>query len=176
MTTLFHYSENPSIEVFDPRPAPVLNEAGEFVWAIDETHAPSYWFPRDCPRACCWTGDPELSIGHTPLLGLGGARRMHAIEMDWLERLRICRLFEYRFDASAFELKTPEAGYWVAREPVRPRSVEPVGDLLARHVEARIEFRVVINLWPLIDAIVASGLQFSVIRKANARDRDHAGF
>jgi hypothetical protein len=28
------------------------------------------------------------------------------------------------------------------------------------------------NLWPIIDAIVASGLQFSIIRKMNARSRD----
>ncbi len=24
--------------------------------AIDREHAPSYWFPRQCPRACCWRG------------------------------------------------------------------------------------------------------------------------
>jgi hypothetical protein len=27
------------------------------------------------------------------------------------------------------------------------------------------------NLWPVIDAIVASGLEFSIIRKANALPR-----
>jgi hypothetical protein len=44
-----------------------------------------------------------------------------------------------------------------------------VGDLLARHTEAGIELRIVTNLWPLIDAIVSSGLEFSIIRKANAQ-------
>jgi hypothetical protein len=34
--------------------------------------------------------------------------------------------------------------------------------------------RIVPNLWPVIDAIVASGLQFSIIRKMNARPRDAA--
>ena len=52
-----------------------------------------------------------------------------------------------------------------------PLSITPLGDLLARHVEAQIELRIVRNLWPLIDAIVASGLDFSIIRKANAQPR-----
>jgi uncharacterized protein DUF6886 len=59
----------------------------------------------------------------------------------------------------------------VAREEVRPLSVVPVGDLLAAHVKAQIELRIVPNLWPLIDAIVDSGLEFSIIRKANAQPR-----
>jgi hypothetical protein len=46
-----------------------------------------------------------------------------------------------------------------------------VGDLLARHVEAAIELRIVRSLWPIIDAIAASGLEFSIIRKANAQPR-----
>jgi hypothetical protein len=56
-------------------------------------------------------------------------------------------------------------------QEVAPLSVTAVGDLLARHVEAEIELRIVSNLWPLIDAIIASGLEFSVIRKANAQQR-----
>ncbi|HYU54233.1 MAG TPA: hypothetical protein VEK37_14875, partial [Gemmatimonadaceae bacterium] len=65
----------------------------------------------------------------------------------------------------------PDAGYWVARDNIVPLSVKPVGDLLTRHAEAGIELRIVKNLWPLIDAAVASGLEFSIIRKANAQPR-----
>ena len=50
-----------------------------------------------------------------------------------------------------------------------------MGDLLQRHVEAGIELRIVTNLWPLIDAIVASGLEFSIIRQANAQGRRQEG-
>jgi hypothetical protein len=46
-----------------------------------------------------------------------------------------------------------------------------VGDLFSRHVEAGIELRIVKNLWPIIDAIIPSGLEFSIIRKANAQPR-----
>jgi hypothetical protein len=109
------------------------------------------------------------------LLGLGGAHRLHAIEAGWLDRFRACHLYAYEFDAAGFRPKVAEAGYWVTRFEVSPSSVMPVGDLLARHIDAGIELRIVQNLWPLIDAIVSSGLEFSIIRKANALPRQKAG-
>jgi len=96
---------------------------------------------------------------------------LHAIESVWLERLRRCQLYSYEFNPALFEPKFPDAGYWVTRCDVAPLSVSPVGDLLTRHVEAGIELRIVKNLWPIIDAIVGSGLKFSIIRKANAQPR-----
>src|SRR5215471_919459 len=99
MSTLLHFSENPSIDVFVPHVAPTSIEPEPFVWAVDEAHAPSYWFPRNCPRVCCWTHAAELGNAQTALLGLGGARRMHAIEACWFDSVRECKLFEYRFDA-----------------------------------------------------------------------------
>ena len=55
---LYHFSDDPSITRFVPRPVLVpatrppgsdwLN--GPLVWAIDEWHQPMYLFPRDCPR------------------------------------------------------------------------------------------------------------------------------
>lgn len=169
--TLFHFSEDPNIEVFQPRVARTSSEIEPFVWALDQEHAPSYWFPRDCPRACCWVGKttPILQAGAALLDSVGC--RLHAIEDAWLEQVRSCRLYAYEFDAAFFQPKVTEAGYWVARSDVTPLAVSLVGDLLARHVEAGIELRVVENLWPIIDAIVVSGLEFSIIRKANARPR-----
>jgi hypothetical protein len=46
-----------------------------------------------------------------------------------------------------------------------------VGDLLALHEAAGIELRLMTNLWEFWDAIVASTLEFSGIRLANARSR-----
>jgi hypothetical protein len=168
---LFHFSEDPAIALFRPHVAATSTETEAFVWALDEEHAPSYWFPRDCPRACCWTGGKPISQAGAAVLGLSGAQRLPAIEAAWLERVRSCRLFAYEFDPASFKVKLAEAGYWVTREEVSPVSVTPVGDLLARHVEAGIELRIVRKLWPLIDAIVTSGLEFSIIRKANAQQR-----
>ena len=105
------------------------------------------------------------------MLGPGPAQRLHAIEAGWLDRMRACRLYAYEFDPTGFESRIAEAGYWVTRDAVSPRAVTPVGDLFLRHAEAGIELRVVPNLWPLIDAIVVSDLEFSIIRKANAQPR-----
>ena len=154
--------------MFRPHVAATAAESEPFVWAIDADHAPSYWFPRNCPRACCWAGQSPVPDAAAALLGLGGARRMHAIEALWFERLRDCRLYVYQFDSAPFQPKIPEAGFWVAQCDVPPLSVSPVGDLLLKHVEARIELRIVPSLWPLFQAIPQSGLQFSIIRKANA--------
>jgi hypothetical protein len=47
---------------------------------------------------------------------------------------------------------------------------DPVSELLQRGVKLRI----VPNLWPLRDAVVASSLQFSMIRMRNALPRGTA--
>ncbi|MBV9905907.1 MAG: hypothetical protein JO346_15140, partial [Alphaproteobacteria bacterium] len=123
------------------------------------------------PRACTWSvGKPLTEIGRT-VIGMGGATRMHAIESVWLERMRACTVYAYVFDAAPFMLYNKEAGYYAATESVTPLSVAPIGDLLTLHAAANIELRIVPNLWPVIDAIVVSGLEFSIIRKANALPR-----
>jgi len=172
MPYLLHFSEDPHIKVFHPHVPATSPDNSPMVWAVDEEHAPGFWFPRDAPRACCWsTGEPVGDIARS-LLGMGAYRRMHAIEAAWLDRMRACRLYVYRFDSTPFSIHNNDAGYFSTHESIRPLSVEPVGDLLALHAEAAIELRIVPNLWPIIDAIVASGLQFSIIRKMNARSRD----
>jgi|SRR5579871_3213472 len=170
MPHLLHFSEDPSIKVFEPHVPASSPDEPPMVWAVDEEHAPGFWFPRQAPRACCWNvGKPLTDIGQA-LLGTGA--RMHAIETAWLERMRSCRMYLYRFDPAPFELRNENAGYYVTRQTVAPISVEPAGDLLALHAAANIELRVVPNLWPVIDAILASGLEFSIIRKMNALPRD----
>jgi hypothetical protein len=47
-----------------------------------------------------------------------------------------------------------------------------VGDLLERPVMAGIELRLLPNLWPLWDRVVASSLEFSGIRLRNAQARE----
>lgn len=166
---LLHYSEDPGIRLFRPHVAKTGSTTEPLVWALDAEHAPSYWFPRDCPRVCCWVRNDQ--VDKSGLLALGGTRRMHAIEAAWLERMRACKLHVYRFDPAPFEPNIADVGYWVAREDVTPLSVEPVGDLFDRHAEQGIELRIVTNLWPLIDAVMESGLEYSIIRKLNAQPR-----
>lgn len=172
MPHLLHFSEDPNIKVFTPHVPASSPDNPPLVWAVDEAHAPGFWFPRQAPRACCWTiGKPLNPIGRE-LLGTG--TRMHAMEEVWLERMRACRMYVYRFDPTPFDTQNARAGYYSTRETIIPLSVEPAGDLVELHSRAGIELRIVENLWPTIDAILASGLEFSIIRKMNALPRDIA--
>jgi hypothetical protein len=163
-TALLHFSEDPSIARFEPHVPPTNPDLPPMVWAIDEEHSPAYWFPRDCPRITFWSADgsPPAALGPT------SARRVHAIEASWLPRMREAVLYAYRFDPAPFEPWGEADGHLVSRSAVEPVSVEPVGDLVARHAEARIELRLVPDLAPLRDAVVASGYRFSMIRLRNA--------
>src|SRR5688500_2718867 len=80
---LLHFSEDPSIPRFEPH-RPVGREDEEaLVWAIAGVHSPLSWSPRECPRVTFWPRDEP-------------ARRVHAIEWGWLERLRGTELYVYR--------------------------------------------------------------------------------
>lgn len=165
---LLHFSEDPSIARFDPRPPPGHPADPPVVWAIADENAAHYCFPRDCPRVCFWalpTSDPaEVAL----LLGITAAPKVIAVEGAWLDRIRACRLYAYRLPTDTFAPHDEPAGYHVSREPVVPLGVEPVGDLLAALVKAGVELRLTPSLWPLHQALAASTLGFSMIRLRNA--------
>lgn len=176
---LLHFSEDPGIERFDPHEAATAQQPGSWVWAVDRYREPTYWFPRNCPRITFWPHpDRSVTEGQRAVLGWTTATKVSAIEAGWLERMRACRLYVYSFDPApfvrteeAFGLAPDSGGFWVAAEPVQPVGVEPVGDLLAKHVSGNVELRVTPSLWDLWDQVVPSGLAFSGIRLRNAVPR-----
>jgi hypothetical protein len=172
---LLHFSEDPTITIFQPRVLQTNPSAEPLVWAIDAEHAPLYWFPRDCPRVAFWAGcETPAEVVERHFFGTA-AQRVHAIECAWLERVRNARLYAYRFSPELFERWEAADGHRVARQEVVPLSVEPVGDLLQRHADAEIELRITPSLWPLHDMVLASGLRFSMVRMRNASPRENSG-
>jgi hypothetical protein len=106
------------------------------------------------------------------IIGAGGGQRVHTVEYGWLEAIRTVELFAYRLPAAAFQTIGDHGHALVATEPVTPLGpAEPVGDLLGLHEAAGIQLRVLPNLWPFWDAVVASSLGFSGIRLRNALPR-----
>lgn len=165
--TLLHFSEDPAIERFVPH-IPATNPNQEpAVWAIDAAHAPAYWFPRDCPRGTVWA-DTDGEADMLQRLFLTAARRIHATELGWLDRMRRAKLYAYELDPGPFEPWPEAEGQWIARDVVDPLAVRPVGDLLERHADAGIDLRFVPDLTPFWAAVVDSGLRFSGIRLRNA--------
>ena len=105
--------------------------------------------------------DPPATLGarlHTT------ASRVHATELAWLDRIRTATLFAYRLPGEPFREWTEAHGQWVSTSRSRRSRVEPVGDLLARHAAAGIELRLVPDLRPLRDPVLASGLPFGMVR------------
>jgi hypothetical protein len=197
-TVVYHFSEDPTITRFAPHVPRTNPSHPAAVWAIDAQHAPLYWFPRDCPRVTVWPHRQSDAAGFRQAFATE-AHRVHAIELDWLDRMRTAELHRYEFDATDFVRWPPASGQWIAEHDVEPLSITPVGDLMQAHVTAGIELRMVPSLWPLHDLAVgdlavdgpvlrnrakddvavadaAAGARwdFSVVRMANAQPRNQA--
>jgi Family of unknown function (DUF6886) len=162
---LWHVSENAAIERFEPHVSATAASGEARVWAIDTRHLPLYWFPRECPRGTFWA-TPSTTLHDSELLG--ESTRVHVVETGWLERMRSARVVAYRLPAATFAPDPEVGGYWLSRAPVVPVDVVELGELVTRHEQSDIELRVVPNLWPLWNRVVASSLEFSGIRLHNA--------
>lgn len=171
--TLYHVSDVPSIARFDPRPAPSPGSGHEglMVWAIDHEHLPNYLLPRDCPRVTFYARPSSAPEDVERLMAGSSASRIVAIKSRWLPEVLRQRLYCYEFPPDSFSLADEGAGYYISREPVVPRSVAVIDDLLAELLRCDVELRVMPSLWKLRDLVVASTLQFSIIRMRNAQPR-----
>ncbi|MBV9936258.1 MAG: hypothetical protein JO367_18325 [Actinobacteria bacterium] len=164
---LWHYSEDPQLRTFRPH-TPRTNPAEPpQVWAIDTRHAPMFWFPRDCPRACIWPVSTTSAEDRETFFGQSGAERVHVIESDWLDRMRTARVYAYRLPTDAFE-PHGVGGYWVTRQTVEAVDRVEFDDLLGAHARARIELRATPSLWPFWKRVVGSTVEFSGMRLANS--------
>jgi hypothetical protein len=168
---VLHFSENPAITRFEPHVAATARETEAYVWAVDSERAPDYWFPRECPRAMAWATPTTTERDRERIIGAGGGTRVHAIEYRWLDAMRAAQLFAYRFNAAQFRPRDPaDPNAFVSTEAVEPLGPpEPVGDLLALHEAAGIQLRMLDNLWPWWNEVIASTLGFSGIRLRNAK-------
>lgn len=164
---LFHISEEPGIELFEPRPSDYAAEP--VVWAIDADRLHNYLVPRDCPRVTFYAGS-ETSAADVERF-LGSSPAVVAVESGWFERVRSCRLYCYHLPPETFECIDECASYFVSRVAVVPARIEVVDDPIAELLKRGIELRFVPDLWTLRDAVVASTLQFSIIRMRNALPR-----
>lgn len=162
---LFHVSEQPGIERFEPRWSEIVGQ--EVVWAIDAEHLRNYLLPRECPRVTYYAGPQTNSADIERFLGTSKA--VVAIESGWFERIRSCRLFCYHLSPDSFECIDECAGYFVSKLPVMTVGVEVIDDAIQQLLTGGVELRFVPSLWPMRNAVVASTLQFSIIRMRNAQ-------
>jgi hypothetical protein len=91
------------------------------------------------------------------------------MEWDWWDRFRSARIYLYLMPRETFELHNADAGYYISRDSVAPVARVEIDDLVRQHADARVELRIVENLWPLWDRVAGSTLEFSGIRLRNAK-------
>ncbi|WP_342238307.1 DUF6886 family protein [Inquilinus sp. OTU3971] len=171
---LFHFSDDPAIERFEPRPVrvPSARPAGQewlngpLVWAIDDAHQMLYLFPRDCPRILAWATPRSTPADRAHWLGPGNARAVAFVEAAWIDRLRAVAIHRYELPPETFR-SLGDAGMWVSEAPVAPLGRVVLGELDGELARRGVDLRIVDTLAPLA-ALWDSSLRVSGIRLRNS--------
>jgi hypothetical protein len=171
---LFHFSEDSTIELFEPRPVRVASERaqghewlnGPLVWAIEEARQGLYLFPRECPRIVLWRTPQTTATDLDRWWGERDCRMIAHIEWRWFERVHSGSIHRYEFDPAGFE-DLNDYGAWVSRRAERPIAMETLTDLPAAMAAAGVELRIMQNLSPLRD-VWSTSLHASGVRLRNA--------
>ena len=163
---LFHYSEEPGLQVFHPRASKY--HTYEVVWAVAEEGATNFLVPRDCPRVTYGVAEYTSQEDRMRWMAQTAAERVVAIESAWLDRMRRCVMYEYAMPNETFVMDDVHAAYYVSREAIRPTNCRRIDDLLGELAKSRVEFRMLPSLWPLRDEVAKSTLRFSISRMRNA--------
>ena len=174
MTQLAHFSEDPDIAEFRPRPVKVTVQRppgqewlnGSLVWAIDEAHEMLYLFPRECPRILLWPTAETTEEDRARWFPDSSLRAVAYIERAWLSRLRQTPIYRYELPIDSFEA-VGEIGMWVSRTTVTPTTLDQLTDLPARLEERAVGLRTLDDLTPLKN-VWESSLHASGIRLRNA--------
>ncbi|SDP08767.1 hypothetical protein SAMN04487897_13535 [Paenibacillus sp. yr247] len=94
------------------------------VWAIDDAHEYTFYFPRNCPRIV-YTRTNEISDeDNNKFFGLTKSDIVVAVETDWYERIKSTTIYSYRLPANTFQLFDEFAGYYISTQIVKPVEVE----------------------------------------------------
>lgn len=174
---LFHFSEDPSIERFVPRPVRVPSERGAgrewlngpLVWAVTEARQAAYLFPRDCPRILLWLTPTTTAEDRDAWWGDRTAPVIACVEWRWLDEIRTADLFRYELPPATFRPIDTDPWMAVSEDEVVPTAIERCGDLLATHARLGVELRFMDSLRPLAD-VWDTSLHASGIRLRNACD------
>lgn len=172
MMNLYHVSEEPDIQIFEPRlpSRKDLNPDVGLVWALCERTLPNFLTPRNCPRVTYHISENTTAADIERCLPNGYSHAV-IIEADWLERLRNTTLYLYHFDPSDFYLQDEVAGYYVSKKPQIPIGKTVVTDLEGELEKRNVALMTVDNLWQISEEIKKTTLNWSICRMAYAKEK-----
>ncbi|SFD58149.1 hypothetical protein SAMN05216378_0519 [Paenibacillus catalpae] len=167
---LFHFSEESSIDVFVPRVKANRTDMPPVVWAIDEEHQFTFFFPRDCPRIVFTRSARITAEDEQKFFGTTSSDIVITVETGWYERMKQTTLYRYELRPESFVLFDECAGYYTSTETQTPITVQPLPHLLDLLMKHGIEVRFTPDLHPLREAILSSSLtDFGIHRFQNAK-------
>jgi hypothetical protein len=167
---LFHISEQPGIELFEPRPSPSVFEqiTGDVVFAISDSLLHNYLLPRECPRVTYYASSDTSAADKAKFWGSSNADYIITVESTWYQRIADATLYCYEFPTDNFTLLDECAGYYVSYLQVEPIAERVISNPIAEILKRNIELRFAPNLKELAAAVAKSTLNFSLIRMRNA--------
>lgn len=170
---LFHVSEEPDIQVFEPRlpKRSDLDPATGLVWSIEESKLSNFLTPRNSPRVAYHVSSQTTDSDKDRFFSSSSVTHALVIENRWFQTMRNTTLFLYEFTPTDFSLLDRVAGYYTATTTQYPIQKYVLNDLLQELIARNVEVRIVDHLWDLADAVKGSTLDWSLCRMANAKPR-----
>jgi hypothetical protein len=161
---LYHVSETADINEFEPRWSEAQGAA--IVWAVHERRLHNYLLPRNCPRVC-YTVNSQTSPADVAQF-VDASQSVVAIESRWVQRMQSTTLYLYELPEATFRECDEGAGYHISEQRVVPVTVTRIDNPMRAILERGVELRLMRDLLAFGDQVVASTLQFSLIRMRNA--------
>ena len=130
---LFHISEEPGIELFEPRPSPSFfaEITGDVVFAVGERLLHNYLLPRDCPRVTYYRTDKTTPEDKEKFFGESTTDFVIIVESGWYEQIKNTTLYCYELPNGNFTLLDECAGYHICYQPVVPVEIRTITDIMA---------------------------------------------
>jgi len=156
---LYHFSEESDIRVFKPRVKHNRQNMPPVVWAIDQQHEFTFYFPRDCPRIVYTKTEGISNEDNYKFFGLTDSSIVITVGIDWYKRIKETTIFRYELPGESFNLFDEFAGYYISEETVKPIEITPLDHLIERIADLNIEIRFTPNLNPLKEALLSSSIK-----------------
>ncbi len=168
---LFHVSEEPEIQVFEPRlpSRQDLDPHRGLVWALEESCLPNFLTPRNCPRVAYHVGPETTQEDKRRFFTSAGVAHGVVIEHSWFQAMSETVLYLYEFAPKDFTLQDAAAGYYVATNTQVPIGCQRIENLFAEQIRRNVEVRITRNLWKIAEEVKTSTLLWSLCRMRYAQ-------
>lgn len=166
---LYHFSEEDNILTFKPRIKENRKNMPPVVWAIDDEHQFTFYFPRNCPRIVYTKSSSVTEQDNMKFFGVTEADRVITVETHWYKTIMNTTLYRYELPSDSFVLQDEIAGYYISYEEVKPLCMVPIDNALERLMEMKIEVRFTPNLHTVRNELLNSSINdFGIHRFAHA--------